>query len=290
MADRKKKKPTKQHPPLATPRSENGHAKATPSGRPPPLAVPVEETVTVGQEALDTTPVRLMVLLRGIGTLRPVREALRAVGYTAAEHARGWELLHACSGFVESAPDDGAAAAAIEAVDAWDEPTFTIAEAALRHQHPAQHAFVFRDLKASRGVAAVVGVHTFLTRLDALESAPERAATREADHAALAKLAARGVTPEERARVWSLVRTAERLSDDADTSTGDLSAAELDRRLREARAFFEEWSTIARTKVTRRDHLIRLGLAQRKSPAVAEREEPDTEPEEPAAPDAPKPA
>ncbi len=246
---------------------ENEHAKATPSGH--PLAGPdVEETVTVGEVTLEQTPMRLMLLLRGVGTIQAVREVLRPLGYTAEEHARGWTLLHRCSGFASvEAADEAVAGGAIAEIDAWDEPTFTIAEAALRHRHPAQCAFVFRDLKPARGVAAVVGVHTFLGRLDALESSPERTATREADHAALATLAARGVTPAERKRMAALVRDAEVLDDDGAPDARELTAAEQQTALREARAFYEEWSTIARTVVSRRDLLIRLGLAQRKPAA-----------------------
>lgn len=255
---------------------------ATPSVPPPPEA-PGVETVNVGQETLDGTPVRLMLLLRGIGTLKAVRETLRAVGYSASEHARGWQLLHGCSGFVESDGDTDAVAATIAELDAWDEPKFTIAEAALRHRHPAQHAFVFRDLKPARGVEAVVGVHTFLSRLDALESSPDRADSRVADHAALATLAERGINAAERERVGALVRAAESLSDDDDTEQSVLTAAEQEKRMRAARAFYEEWSTIARTLVERRDHLIRLGLAQRRYTA----EEPTDDPPQP---DAPKPA
>jgi hypothetical protein len=213
---------------------ENAHAKATSSGR--PLAGPdVEETVTVGDVTLDPTPMRLMMLLREVGTIKEVREVLRPLGYTPAEHARGWTLLHRCSGFssVESG-DEASVGSAIAALDAWDEPTFAIAEAALRHRHQAQCAFVFRDLKASRGVAAVVGLHTFLTRLDALESSPERAAMREADHAALATLAARGVTPAERKRMAAMVREAEVLHDDGAPEADDRSAAEQQASLREA--------------------------------------------------------
>jgi len=264
------------------------NANATPS-RPPLALFDADETVTVGDTALEQTPMRLMTLLRGIGTIKLVRELLRPLGYTADEHARGWKLLHRCSGFVEGeSADDTHVADTIAAIDAWDEPTFAIAEVALRHRHPAQHAFVFRDLKPSRGVAAVVGAHTFLSRLDALESAPERSATRAADHAALATLAARGVTPEERKRVRALVEAAEVLTDDGAPDDRELTATEQQSRLREARAFYEEWSTIARTLVTRRDLLIRLGLAQRKAPAAAEKPTPPT----PAAPQgdgAPKP-
>jgi hypothetical protein len=247
--------------------ANNAHAGATPSGAPPAMEA-FDETVTVGALTLDQTPMRLMTLLRGIGTIKVVREQLRPLGYTAAEHQRGWELLHRSSGYVAGEDaDDTNVADTIAEIDAWDEPTFTVAEAALRHRHPAQHAYVFRDLKASRGVAAVVGAHTFLSRLDALESAPERAATRAGDHAALATLAARGITPAERQRVWQMVREAEALTEDAPGDDRAVSAAEQQTRLREARAFYEEWSTIARTVVTRRDLLIRLGLAQRKAAA-----------------------
>jgi hypothetical protein len=267
---------------------ENEHAKATSSGR-PPSGPGVEETVTVGDVTLEQTPMRLMMLLRGVGTIKEVRDVLRPLGYTSEEHARGWTLLHRCSGFSsEAAADEASVGRAIAAIDAWDEPTFTIAEAALRHRHPAQCAFVFRDLKASRGVAAVLGVNTFLARLDALESSPERAATREADHAALATLAARGVTPAERTRMAALVREAEVLHDDGSPDASELSAAEQQTSLREARAFYEEWSTIARTVVSRRDLLIRLGLAQRKAPA---RDDKPAAPKDGAAKDdAPKPA
>lgn len=259
-------------------------AAATPSVPPPARDEVGFETVNVGQETLDLTPVRLMQLLRGIGTLKLVREALRPLGYTAAEHTRGWNLLHACSGFTSGESDEGddEVSAAVDEIDSLDEPRFTIAEAALRHRHPAQHAYVFRDLKAARGVASVVSMHTFLTRLDALESSPEREETRAADHAALATLAARGITPAERARIWELVRKAQTLTEDAAPDASELSAAEQEKRLRAARAFYEEWSTIARTVVTRRDHLIRLGLAQRKYAS--------DEPADGPTPDAPKPA
>ena len=248
----------------------NERAKATPSVLPPSPAED-EPTVTVGAETLDATPVRLMLLLRGIGTLKAVRETLRGCGYTAKEHARGWQLLHACSGFVEGTEtEDTAVAETIAEIDAWDEPTYSIADASLKHRHPAQHAFVFQDLKASRGVAAVVGVHAFLARLDALEASPDRAATRAADHAALATLSERGITADERARVWKLVRKAEALTEDASSDAKQLSAAEQTSRLREARVFFEEWAQITRTLITRRDLLIRLGLAQRKAPGASD--------------------
>jgi len=275
MAKASRKKPQKKQTTVARASdvllsNDAVQANATPSKPPPPMTS-ADETVTVGEETLDQTPLRLMMLLRGIGTMKLVRDALRPLGYTAEEHARGWGLLHRCSGFVEGeAPEDTGVADTIAAIDAWDEPTFTIAEVALRHRHPAQHAFVFRDLKPARGVAAVVGARTFLSRLDALESAPERSATRAADHAALATLAARGITPDERSRVWAMVRAAEVFTDDVTTGDGEASAAAQQARLREARAFYEEWSTLVRMRVTRRDFLIRLGLAQRKAPAATE--------------------
>lgn len=123
-------------------------------------------------------------------------------------------------------------------------------------------------LSASKGPLAVLGISTFLDRLDALEKAPEREATRAADHAALATLERRGIDPEERARLRGLVERAQRMTslppEDPEEGAEDRN---VERRLRQLRVWFEEWSSIARAVVDRRDDLIRLGLARRRTAA-----------------------
>ena len=246
---------------------DTAQAKATPTGL-PGRASEYGDADAAGGVTLEQTPARLRALLRGVGTSKPVREVLRSIGYTAEEHARGWALLLRCAGSVEGeAADDAVVAETFAAIDAWVEPTFAVVESALRQRHPAQCAFVLGDAKPARGAGAVAGVRAFLSRLDALESAPERASTRAADRAALAALAARGVTAAERRRVAGLVRAAEVLQGCGLPDDRDLTPAARQGRLCEARAFYDEWSTIARTVVSRRDLLVRFGLAPRKAPA-----------------------
>jgi hypothetical protein len=119
-----------------------------------------------------------------------------------------------------------------------------------------------------RAVLAKRGYTLFLDRLDALENGEDRVPTRDADHAALAKLAARGIDSDERTRLRELLAVAQGspTTDEAPPSIKPDPKAEADRR--QARldlyAFFNEWSEIARADIKRRDHLIQLGLAKRK--------------------------
>ncbi len=174
---------------------------------------------------------------------------------------------------------------------AWDEPNFRIISATLERRHAAQQAFVFHNLTAQVGSAAVLGVKALLDRLDALESSPDREATRKEDHAALKTLAKRGHTKEERERLRQLVDVAcagtpdpmdeAEVEDEDDEAEGDGAdetdgAGETDdgdavvgsdthtKALLELYAWYKEWSEIARAVVKRRDYLIRLGLAHRK--------------------------
>ncbi|HEU4406320.1 MAG TPA: hypothetical protein VFS43_13730 [Polyangiaceae bacterium] len=222
----------------------------------------------VSRQTLERTPGRLLVFLRGVGTQVRIRAKMMKRGYTPAEHARGWALLQASSGRFDEAPGDdggdGAVQEAIAEIDAWDEDGMRIVNAALRARHPAQHAFVMRGLKPSTGVESVIGVATLLDRLDALEGAPERGPTRDDDHAALATLAARGVTKAERSRLRARVKQAQALGGAGAAE----QQAEVERRVHaalvEQHRWLEEWSDVARSVIKRRDHLIRLGLASRR--------------------------
>jgi hypothetical protein len=84
---------------------------------------------------------------------------------------------------------------------------------------------------------AVGAVTTFLERMAALRDSPNRKATRKADHAALRGLTERGIGQALFDRLSELVAAA---------------SVEADQ--------VEEWSTVARAVIKRRDYLIRLGL------------------------------
>jgi hypothetical protein len=219
---------------------------------------------------LERTPGRVLTLLSAINRESAIARILGSRGYTPAEHERGWALLQAAAGFGPLDPgntDIDDARRAYDELNQWDEPHFRVFGAALYRLHPDAHSFVFSGLEASKGPASVMGVDTFLTRIDALESSPERSATRDADHAAVATLAARGLTATERTRLRALVTTAKTLRELPVVDEAAIAEREKGRQdaLFELYLWFNDWSTTARTAVRRRDHLLALGLARRRT-------------------------
>lgn len=229
---------------------------------------------TPSDSVLDDTPARALKFLGAVSTNRAIRAVLAKRGYTQTDHDRGWQLTLKASGYRRPVPvvlDTPASRDAIAAIDAWDEPNFRVARAALAGDFPEQNAFVFQDLTPQTGVAAVASVTTFLDRLDALENGKDRKDTRKADHAALAKLASRGIDPAERARLRTLLDTARGPSAEAPADAEPaVDPAADDQEQREAKLalwrWYVEWREVARADIKRKDHLIQLGMAERKPP------------------------
>lgn len=229
----------------------------------------------ITRTTLDATYGRASTFLRGVGTTEGIRARLASRGYDEDEHARGWSLIHAAAGYElqgeakKTSAVDAGVAQAIAELDAWDEPNLRIVRAALTRLHPAAAAFVLDGLEPSTGVSAVLGVKVLLDRLDALQKAPERKATREEDKAALETLARRGIDANERARLRALVARAEGYVATEDGADARSARKEREARtlqaLKDLRVWYEDWAEMARVLVTRRDHLIRLGLAKRKA-------------------------
>ncbi len=242
------------------------------------LTADLVATVTVGDAVLEATVPRAFQFLRGIGTSDAIRAVLAGAGYGPGDHSEGWRLLYAVSG----APKDEAQTAAttkevseaIAAVDAADEEVFGITQLALKHRFPEQAAFVFHDLAASRGPEAVLGMKVFLERIQALEAGRE--GHEAEDQAAVALLVKRGITGPRRTELSRLVAIAESYVAPKirDAAAEKAAAAENLEKLRALRAWYEEWSGIARALIKRRDHRIRLGLAQRKSGGSDDTEDP----------------
>jgi hypothetical protein len=213
------------------------------------------------RQVLDGIPTRVLTFLIGVGKYFPIRAALASRGYTETEHERAWGLLKKLAIYPDgSGPGvDKAVRDAIIELDAWDEPNFAILRAVLQSHHPEVVDFVFANLGPKQGPESVMSVSILLSRLDALESAPERLATRTADLAALATLAARGYTHEERARLGTLVGKAQNVA-----VTKPISDEEREKTLLDLYGWHNEWSTIARVVLTRRDHQIQVGIAKRR--------------------------
>jgi alpha-L-fucosidase len=222
-------------------------------------------TKTYQQLQLEATPERVVPFLRGIATNRNIRIALFGAGYSDAEQAEGWQLLHAASGYTgqKAAVDvtaDMKARNAITELDNWDETGFRRTHAALERLHPEQDAFVFSGLEASRGPSAVLGIAKYLDRLDRLEKGSE------AERAAVATLTKRGITTEERQRLRGLITLAETASAVEVAVTAASTEAEQ-KSLEALAAWYKDWSETARAVIRRRDQLILLGLAKRKTPS-----------------------
>jgi hypothetical protein len=217
------------------------------------------------KRVLAATPGKALTFLRAAATKLEIRAALFAAGYSEDEQALGWQLLQKASGYVPgvaSASADAAARAAIAEIDAWDEPGLRRVGAALGRLHPEQHAFVFAGLETAQGVGSLLSVSTLLDRLDALERGSDRAATRAADRAAVATLSARGITPEVRQHLRELLKVAQ--TAEAPVFPANTSAEERDQALRDLRAWYKDWSETARAVIHRKDHLVMLGLSQRR--------------------------
>ena len=199
-----------------------------------------------------------------------VRSTLLARGLTDDELARGWQLYTELHGFgvgtsAHPATRQTEALQAINEIDAWDAPAFAATRAVLEPRYPAVSSFLFANLEANVGAAAVAGVERFLDRVAGLRDGKADGATADDARAAAALLATRKIVDAEReARLRSLIQTA-RLGARPDEV---IPAAEMDpARQKVAQSFIDwlnEWREVARVAVGRRDYKISLGLAQRR--------------------------
>lgn len=230
---------------------------------PPPDITP-EANVT--RETLNATADKIPKFLRTLGTNVVIRALVAQKGYTEEVHRQGWAHLHAASGYAQAeiAPtiDKGVRDAIVE-LDNLDEDLFRVVRATLVANYPAVAAVVLEGIGPSTGPEAVVGVKALLGRLATLGKSKNKD-----DKAALALLATRSVDDAERSRLGALVAKAESTPHVVPVDEKAKAAVEAKHlaALIALRAWYEEWSEIARAAVKRRDHLILLGLAKRKSP------------------------
>lgn len=245
----------------------------------------------VSPEVLEELPVKVLPFLRAIATNASIRSTLASCGFTEQEQALGWKLLLEVSGYTSTAPfivtDDQKARDAIAELDAADEPTFRRIHAALNRLHPAEDSFLFSGIEPAKGVGSIASVAMLLDRMDALENSPERASTRDADHAALATLEKRGIDATFRGKLRELVSVAQQAKPVAAPVLEDPSARQ--QKLGELHAWFMDWSNTARAVIRRRDHLILMGFAKAKRGKVEDDNETETETETVTPPAAPAP-
>ncbi len=219
---------------------------------------------TVSRSTAERGVERGLQFLRAVGTDPVIYAAMQGVGFTPSDVKQGWALvLTACSvpAVEKFNSSSGPVAEATQKIETWKATMMLRAHAALRRLHPEQDAFVFDNLEMGTGIAAVVSVSMFLQRIDALENSPDRKSTRKTDHAALATLEQRGVTKEERKQIKALIQIVESPAPVEDGAPPDARMAALT----ELHAWVQDWSDCARSVITRRDQLLRLGIGKRRA-------------------------
>ncbi len=175
---------------------------------------------------------------------RVIREQLAVHGLTDREIERGWRLVMAVG-------DDGRFAQApstaplIAELDAWENLWFPIADAALRARLPEVHAVLFKNLKQSTGLEVVMGVRTFVDRVEVLEGEGR------------ALLNARGLTSARLDEARALLGRIERADSTPLPSVAD-AANDEDAMWR----WYKEWAAVARVAITDRRQRTALGFGR----------------------------
>lgn len=221
------------------------------------------------EAVIDAVSVKAFQFIKAVSNNLGIRAALAKKGYNAKIHRAAWDAVIKAAGFgknLDAVLAKPEAAAAQAELDAWDEPNFEMVHGILAPM-PEQQAYVFNNLAAQKGPASVGGVELFLKRLDELESGKGRTkAQHKQDLEAIEKLAERGYDKDERTRLANLVEVAKGFEDATVVQAGPTEAEKKEQRDAKIAVYyyFNEWSTIAKRVITRRDYLIQLGLAKRK--------------------------
>ena len=213
--------------------------------------------------------------LRAISVKPGLMHLMIGLGYSEAEHRRGWDFYLKMLGYIGAAKmiattiQDTDQAHALTEIQQFDEPGFRRASAALNHLHPEQYTYVFGDgLSPKSGPASVGSVQTFLDRYAALRDGtdPARADTREADQAAAATLEARNiVTPSIEQHLRELI---DRVKSGNSAGSGANSEESLQEATKTFAQWFQDWRTTASAGITRRDFRIMLGISRRRATDV----------------------
>lgn len=209
----------------------------------------------VSRATLEATVGKASQFLFAVGRGPTILNALRKVGYTQKLHQEGWALVNAASRKdIDESATDRRVDDALQILDDWDESGIAITRAALT-QFPEIRDRVLQGIQPIAGPGAALNVEAILARLE-----DEKDTAR--GKAALKRLAESGIDAAAREELGRLVAIAKgSKSFDKAIATEE----EDDRALLALRDWYYEWSEIARQVVKRREHLIRLGLAERRA-------------------------
>lgn len=195
---------------------------------------------------------RMLAFLMGLGN-REIARALQRYGFDQAALDEGWTLLRQTATVQLDAPPRQLTREDVERLDAWENLWFPIAGAVLQRHHREVHATVFHKLRQTYGNEVVLSVGTFVTRIDALAGSGHGEA--------LATLARHGLTEEVLAEARDLLTgvmqppPVERAEDDDPAVAAAAQQAMW--------AYYLLWSAIARSTISDRRLLRKLGFLRK---------------------------
>jgi hypothetical protein len=210
---------------------------------------------TPSRQTLDLAPGRCITFVIAVAKYPAIAATLAEKGYDQQETDFVWTRLSILGSLPVSGQKAGKAEAEVQAavreLDAWDEKNFAAIKAILARTYPAFNDVIFRDLEPKEGPEAVDSVATLLNRLDQLGTSPDQDAP-----AVLKLLAKRGYPDTERKRLRDLVDLSKKFAPKAPLD--DKARVQI---LTELHGWISDWSTTAHNVITRRQHLIALGIA-----------------------------
>lgn len=246
-------------------------------GRSHDAEVRVPVLYTPGIRTLENVAARALKFLAGSNRNLEIKGLLLAAGFDHAARTAGWTHLHLLVTTDNAGQPviiyDPAVVGAIKHLDQFDTHYLPIVHVTLLYNDPQSHDVVFEGgLAAADGPESVLVSRKLLDRVDTLPQAAQDL------------LAKRGLTAavRQQARGWlatvegvdvagvAVEPGPEELADEGAEEAAE-EAGPVDRAWHTAAVtlwrWLDEWTTIARRVLTRREHLIQLGLAQRKAPA-----------------------
>jgi hypothetical protein len=197
---------------------------------------------------------RMLAFLMGLGN-REVARALQRYGFGQAALDEGWTLLRQTAAVQLDAPPRQLTREDVERLDAWENQWFPIAGAVLQRHHREVHAAVFHNLRQTRGNEVVLSVSTFVTRIDALAGS--------GNGEALATLARHGLTEEVLGEARDLLGGVMRPPSVEPSGAEDDELAAAAAAQEAMWAYYLLWSAIARSTISDRRLLRKLGFLRK---------------------------
>jgi hypothetical protein len=224
------------------------------------------DAITPG--TLQRSARRTLAFIDAVESHPHILEALEPIGLTRAELEEVKTIARAERSRGRPRVPTPPHVTAMKECEAFLGSTFGYAYNKLDLRYPEQRDAVFHGLEAdAKGTEAAIMVDVFVERCRLLADSPDRKATRETDRAALAALAEVGLDAK---RLDAIGRTASIAFAGAPVGeTGRVATPtpeeERDANLRRVYHWHAVWSAQARQVITRREDLIRLGIASRRN-------------------------